>query len=323
MEDLPGMRVFVTGATGHLGRAAVRAFVEAGCTTAVLVRPDRERGASLPEWPELTVIGGDLHDVAAFAPALHAFAPDVVVHLAWFGVGNGLHDDPRQVHQNLTGSLELLEASASAGARTFVGLGSQAEYGLPGGVLTEELLLEPITLYGAVKASVGLVGARLASSLGLRFVWLRLLATYGPFDDPRHLIPFVIDEYLAGRVPELTAGEQLWDYLYVDDAARALVRVAQSQRAQGIFNLASGTSRTVASVVTAIRDLIGPELPLGLGARPYASNQIMRLEADISRLSGATGWAPTTTLEAGLVQTLAWHRAQHSAAGQAGPHSLF
>jgi UDP-glucose 4-epimerase len=304
------MRVFVTGATGHLGSAVTREFVNAGHTVAVLLRPSSRPEALVELLPHLTVIEGDLQNVASVSPALLAFAPDVVVHLAWFGVSNRLQNDSRQVSVNLRGSLDLVELSAAAGARTFVGLGSQAEYGISDVILTEDLPLRPMTTYGAVKTAVGLVGEHLASSLGLRFVWLRLLATYGPFDDPLHLIPFVISQYLAGLVPELTAGEQLWDYLYVDDAARALVSVTHSERASGVFNLASGTSHTVASLVTHIRDLINPDLPLGLGAKPYAQNQVMRLQADISRLTAATGWMPTTPLQDGLVQTLAWHRKQ-------------
>ena len=291
-----------------MGSALARELVRSGHEVAVLLRPTSQTFALSGILSQLTVIEGDLRDVQGLALALHQFAPDVTVHLAWFGVANSLQDDPRQISQNLAGSLDLIELSAAAGARTFVGLGSQAEYGLVDGVLTEDLPLRPLTTYGTVKTAVGLVGERLAAALSLRFVWLRLLATYGPFDDPHHLIPFVIDQYLTGRIPELTPGEQVWDYLYVDDAAHALMNVTQSQKASGVYNLASGTGQTVASIVTRIRDLVDPDLPLGLGFRPYTGNQIMHLQGDISRLTTATGWKPTTSFTTGLDQTLAWHR---------------
>ena len=302
------MRVFVTGGTGHIGSAVVRELVRAEHAVAVLLRPTSQPSALSGVLSQLTVIEGDLRNVQSLTPALRQFAPDVTVHLAWFGVTNNLQNDPRQISENLTGSLDLIELSAAAGARTFVGLGSQAEYGRVDGVLTEDLPLRPLTTYGTVKTAVGLVGERLAVALGLRFVWLRLLATYGPFDDPRHLIPFVIDQYLTGRIPELTPGEQVWDYLYVDDAVRALMSVVQSQQASGVYNLASGTGRSVASIVTQIRDLVNPALPLGLGLRAYAENQIMHLRGDISRLTASTGWKPTTSFAAGLDETLVWHR---------------
>ena len=312
------MRVFVTGGTGHIGSAVVRELVRDGHAVAVLLRPTSQTSSLSGVLSQLTLIEGDLQNVQCLTPALRQFAPDVTLHLAWFGVTNNLQDDPRQISENLAGSLDLIELSAAVGAGTFVGLGSQAEYGRVDGVLTEDLPLRPLTTYGIVKTAVGSVGERLAVALGLRFVWLRLLATYGPFDDPQHLIPFVIDQYLTEQTPELTPGEQVWDYLYVDDAARAVMSVVLSKQASGVYNLASGTGQTVASIVTQIRDLVDPALPLGLGLRAYTANQIMHLQGDISRLSASTGWKPTTSFAAGLDETLAWHRNRLSVQTQHG-----
>jgi UDP-glucose 4-epimerase len=302
------MRCFVTGASGHLGVALTYELLRQGQEVAVLLRPSSLREALKEALPQLTVIEGDLTRVDDLFSALEAFKPNIAFHLAWFGVANRFKDDPRQINQNLQSSLRLMELCAAAGCHTWVGLGSQAEYGRVDGVLSEDLPALPETTYGVVKHAVGSVGEKLAAALEMRFVWLRLLATYGPHDDPDHLIPFVVRSMLEGKVPELTAGEQIWDYLYVEDAARALWCVAEQSNARGIFNLGSGQGRTVASIVEYLRGQIDPSLSTGLSRKPYAPQQIMHLQANIERLQAVTGWQPTTSLEEGLAKTVAWYR---------------
>jgi nucleoside-diphosphate-sugar epimerase len=143
---------------------------------------------------------------------------------------------------------------------------------------------------------------------GIRYVWLRLLATYGPKDDINHLIPQVILKLLAHEKPSLTLGEQRWDYLYVEDAAEAMCQVAVNPQAQGVFNLGSGEAYTIRSIVERIRDMIDPSLPLDFGETPYRYDQVMHLQANIAKLKKATGWEPKTSLDRGLEQAIEWYR---------------
>jgi nucleoside-diphosphate-sugar epimerase len=209
---------------------------------------------------------GDLTDVAAAKVAIRNSAPQIVFHLGWQGVTAAFRNDPTQITANVRGSLDLWEAVNAAGTcRVWVGVGSQAEYGrvaedMP---LSEDLPAIPETNYGLAKHCVALLTERLCALADMRFVWLRLLATYGPRDDERHLIPSVIRQLLAGQRPALTPGEQRWDYLYVDDAIDALWRVATNPDASGTFVLGSGEACMVRSLVERIRDTINPALPLG------------------------------------------------------------
>ena len=210
--------------------------------------------------------------------------------------------------QNLHGSLKLLEIARDSGCRCWVGLGSQAEYGPYEGVLTEELPPRPATLYGVVKLCLGHLSGKLCEIYGIRFVWLRLLAAYGPMDDPGHMIPYIILSLLRGQKPALTHGGQRWDYLHVADAARAIWKVANSPDVQGVFNLCSGRALSVRSIAERIRDLMDPGLLLGFGEIPYGPDQRMALEADVSRLRDATGWTPQVPLDDGLKATVDWYR---------------
>jgi UDP-glucose 4-epimerase len=302
------VRCLVTGATGFLGSYLVRLLLENDCQVAVLMRSASNPWRIREMLPRLTVIPGDLTTIQQSEDDLRAFSPDVVFHLAWNGVGNRFRNEPAQIDWNLFGSLKLLETAREAGCRCWVGLGSQAEYGDHNGVFSESLPDAPNTMYGAVKHCVRLLSERLCHSFDMRFIWMRLFAVYGPGDDPSHLIPYATRSLLQGQRPALTSGEQLWDYLYVEDAASAIWGAANERAAQGVLNLGSGMGRSVRSVVEEIRDLIDPTLDLGFGEVAYGPRQIMHLQADISRLVSTTGWVPRTDLSDGLRRTVAWQR---------------
>ena len=120
------------------------------------------------------------------------------------------------------------------------------------------------------------------------------------------MLPSVILALLRGEKPALTLGEQRWDYLYVEDAVDAIWRAATTSSAQGVFNLGSGEAHTIKSIVERVRDLIDHNLPLGFGEVPYRPDQIMHLQADISRLKQVAGWSPQVSLDEGLRRTVDW-----------------
>lgn len=303
------MRCLVTGATGHIGSHLVRHLLECNVEVAALVRPTTNNLWRIEDViSRLCIISGDLSNIELSCAAIREFAPEVVFHLGWYGVGGRHRDDVAQLTQNLYGSIDLLCLAYESGCKRWVGLGSQAEYGAYNGILTEDLPTHPTTFYGTAKLCVCLLSQKLCEAYKIGFVWLRLLASYGPMDDVKHIISYVIVSLLRGQKPDLTLGEQLWDYLYVEDAIRAMWQLAINRKAQGIFNLASGETHTIRSIVETVRDLIDPNLPLGFGEIPYRPNQIMHLQADVSRLREVTGWSPQVSIDEGLRRTVEWFK---------------
>jgi UDP-glucose 4-epimerase len=306
------MRCLVTGASGHLGSYLTERLVREGAEVSILVRPQSDLWRLSDVLNRVNVLRAELADLNSVASSIKQSAPDAVFHLAWQGVTSAFKDNPEQITLNVRGSLNLFEMVRDAGCKVWVGVGSQAEYGPHEGTLTEDTPVRPVTAYGIAKLCTGLLTRKLCELTNVRYVWLRLLATYGPKDDERHLIPSVINRLLARVRPSLTLGEQCWDYLYVEDAAEAIYRVALSTEAQGVFNLGSGENESVRSILERIRDFVDPTLPLGFGEIPYPPDQLMLLKTSIDRLHQATGWSPRVKLDEGLRRTINWHRSQHA-----------
>lgn len=308
------MRCLVSGATGFLGSHVVRYLAGSGYDVAALVRPRADSWRLADVSATVRFVEYDPHRPEAAHGAIASLAPDVVYHLGWAGVSKQLREDVAQTLHSIVSSIALLALALGAGARCWVGIGSQAEYARRDGPLTEDCPLRPRSVYGAAKLATALLAERLCASSRARFVWLRLFAAYGPADNADSLIPRVILALLKGERPALTRGEQRWDYLYAEDAAEAVARSGAMSQLAGHYNLASGQARSVRWIVERIKNEIDPRLELRYGDRPYENGRMMHLEGDPSRLNAALRWEPRVPMEDGIARTVRWfteHRARY------------
>ncbi len=305
------MRCLVTGASGFLGSHLVHELIKEGNEVCVVARKSSNLWRLTNDLHHLRIVYSALSELEVVADEVKAFRPECVFHLAWAG-GNSRKfvNDVSQVFDNLPGSLDLVRLSAEAGCSRYLFLGSAVEYGTWKVPVRETDIPEPSSLYGMAKLAATNLTQSLCTQFGIRFCGIRLFWAYGPMDDRLRMIPSVISGLLAGKRPSLTAGEQIWDFLYVEDAVRALVCLAESDSASGIFNLGSGVPVTVREMVMQIRDTIDPALDLGFGDISYPPGQPMHLQADISRLKAAVAWSPNVSIPEGIRRTVDWYRKQ-------------
>jgi UDP-glucose 4-epimerase len=292
-----------------VGSFLVRRLLAGGHSVHLLLRPESDLWRLHDVKANVRPHPCSLDVPAQLGECVRAAEPEIVFHLAWGGITADRRNAPEQVSSNVRQALAVLEAAHAAGARTFLSVGSQAEYGRVDGIIREDHPAQPETAYGIAKLALSQLALKYCELAGMRCVWLRLFSAYGPMDTATHMLPTLIETLLRRERPALTACEQQWDYLYIEDAAEALYQAAMTPAASGIFNLSSGSATSLLNVVTRVRDLIDPALPLGIGEVPYREGHVMHLEGSIERLSAATGWQSRVSLEEGLARTVAWHRA--------------
>lgn len=300
--------IAITGSTGFIGGAVLReALQEQDRQVIVLVRADSRRDR-LPAG-DYKVIEYESLASDVVIRELRAAGTQVFIHCAWRGVGGGDRNESFQISENVPFTIQTVTTAAAAGCSQWIGLGSQAEYGNLNARLDEGAALTPTTIYGKGKLAAGISALGLCEAHGILGSWLRVFSTYGPGDAPTWFTPYLIQEFLAERAPKLTACEQLWDYLYVADAARAVLATADA-RAQGVFNLGSGTAHCLKDYIEKIRSVLGTKVQPEYGAVPYRLDQVMHLEADISKLTARTGWRPIISLDDGLRATIDFEHAR-------------
>lgn len=301
---MPGL-VLVLGGGGFLGRATARALAQGGYDVCVPLRPGRELP---PELRDRVVPVYVSSSDAALAGTLQTVEPSAVVDAAWSGVAGASRADAALQAANVARVATLLDALDPAVTRTWVGLGSQAEYGVIDGRVSESHPLRATTPYGRAKLEVERMLRERAASSGVRVAWLRVFASYGPGQGPGWLIPDTVMRMLVDEPVPLTTGRQGCDYLYVDDVAHAVRLLLETETAAGVYNVGSGHPVAVRDLVSAAREAADSSSKLLMGALPDPPGPVTAWAADTSRLRRDTGWMPRTTLRAGLRDTVAWLR---------------
>jgi UDP-glucose 4-epimerase len=303
------MRIFVTGATGFLGSYLVRELLDRGHDIGVLLRRNSHTWRIEDLLPQLEALTGSLDDVEELRSVLENFKPECILHLAWEGTGNSDRNRAIQA-RNIYRTVELAAIGADLGVKSFIGAGSQAEYGPYQRAIYETDATKPTTLYGKAKLAAGDMAADVLRQFGVRFAWLRVFSTYGPKDSEQWLIPSMIKSLREKRRVSLTLCEQLWGFLHAEDAASAFRAVAEEEAASGVYNLGSPDAPPLRETVNLLRDLIDPAAELGFGDLPYRPDQVMVLKANTDRLS-ALGWRPRVPLLLGLRNTVDWYNVLH------------
>ena len=294
----------LTGPTGVLGTALIKKLLQEGVETYAVCHPDSRRAEAISPHPLLHKVDCDMKDYGSL-PRLIGRQCQAFFHFAWLGTADPLNrmNMPLQA-DNIKYTLEAVEAARALGCQVFVGAGSQAEYGRVEGALRPDTPANPVGGYGMAKLCAGQMTRVMCKSYGIRHIWPRVVSVYGPGDGKGTLISWVIGELLAGRKPALTAGEQIWDYLYSADAAEAFYQMAERGRDGAVYVLGSGRTKRLRDFMEIIRDLIDPDLPLGLGEKSYYPDQVMHMEADVSALQRDTGWHPRVSFREGIREML-------------------
>ena len=291
-------RAVITGATGAIGTALIKELVSKNIEVLVLCRENSSRNDSIPMHKLVTKRYCSLEQLRSFSADDNSF--DVFYHLAWNGTTGRARNDFYLQNDNVKYTLDAVAAAKRLGCNTFIGVGSQAEYGRVEGKISPSTPTNPETGYGIAKLAAGLMSQKYANQLGIRHIWTRVLSVYGPNDGTQSLIMTVINSLKEGKSPRLTKGEQVWDYLHSYDAANALYLLGEKGIDGQTYVLGSGMAKPLKEYVECIRDMIAPDIELDFGAIPYSRNQVMYLCADITRLSEEMGWNPRVSFDKGI-----------------------
>lgn len=291
----------MTGASGFIGRPAVDRFVALGHDVHALARHRPSDADERVRWHEV-----DLHDDRYVRALLSSVKPERALHLAW-DVSPGFASSPANVAWAAS-SLLLLRTLSEVGCERVVMAGTCFEYDWSGGICHEtNTPTRPSTLYGTAKLAVGSTAMAASKQLNMEVAVGRVFFLFGPGEPPGKLVAHVVRSLLRGQRAACTAGEQLRDYLYVDDVAAGLAALVDSE-VTGAVNIGRGEGTRVADLVTLIGEAVGrPEL-VGLGDRETPDGEPPEIVADANRLRREVGSASPLSIEEAVRRTVAWWR---------------
>ncbi|WP_152048562.1 dTDP-glucose 4,6-dehydratase [Aureimonas psammosilenae] len=327
------MKILVTGGAGFIGSAVCRHLI--GETDHSVVNLDKltyaaslTSLASIENDPRYRFAEGDICDRAFVAGLLRAEQPDAIMHLAAESHVDRSIDGPGDfIRTNIVGTYELLEAARAYWSALpaekretfrFHHISTDEVYGdlpLEGGLFTEDTPYAPSSPYSASKASSDHLAMAWYHTYHMPVVLSNCSNNYGPFHFPEKLIPLMILNGLEGqKLPVYGHGENVRDWLYVDDHAKALALVATKGEPGRSYNIGGRNERSNLGVVKTICDTLDRLSPLadGTSRRELISfvtdrpGHDLRYAIDATRIETELGWRAEETFETGLEKTIRW-----------------
>ncbi|MEP1386354.1 MAG: dTDP-glucose 4,6-dehydratase [Yoonia sp.] len=322
------MKLLVTGGAGFIGSAVVRQAIRDGHQVVNLDKLTYaaclENVASVADHKNYSFVQADICDRAALDTIFADHQPDAIMHLAAESHVDRSIDGPGEfIITNINGTYTMLEAARAYWEGRgkpddfrFHHISTDEVFGSLGktGMFTEDTSYDPRSPYSASKASSDHLVRAWHETYGLPVVLSNCSNNYGPYHFPEKLIPVVILNALAGKpIPIYGAGDNIRDWLYVEDHADALLTVVQKGELGRSYNIGGENEATNLDLVRMICTILDTKKP---GDAPYADlitfvtdrpGHDARYAIDPQRISKELGWRPSVTLEQGLEKTVTWY----------------
>jgi dTDP-glucose 4,6-dehydratase len=327
------MRVLVTGGAGFIGSALIRHLMAQDCHDVLNFDKLTYAGSlstvsTTAENPRYRFMQGDVCDPDAVREAIHSFQPEVITHLAAESHVDRSIDGPGAfINTNIVGTFTMLSAArayfeqlpgAARQAFRFHHISTDEVFGSlgPEGLFTESTPYDPRSPYSASKAGSDHLVRAWHHTYGLPTLVTNCSNNYGPYHFPEKLIPLIIARALSGdTLPVYGAGDQVRDWLYVEDHVRALQCVFERGKPGRNYNIGGGNEKTNIEVVRRLCALLDLRRPRSDGSS-YAEQirfvadrpgHDKRYAIDASRISTELGWEALETFDSGLTKTVDWY----------------
>ena len=322
------MKLLVTGGAGFIGSAVVRLAIAQGHSVvnvdALTYAACLDNVADAAQSPNYAFELADICDRAALDRIFATHHPDAVMHLAAESHVDRSIDGPGTfIHTNITGTYTLLEAARSYWTTEgkpksfrFHHISTDEVFGSLGetGQFTEDTPYDPRSPYSASKAASDHLVRAWGETYGLPIVLTNCSNNYGPYHFPEKLVPVVIIKALAGEpIPVYGKGENVRDWLYVEDHADALLTVLQKGELGRSYNIGGENEAKNIDLVTMICTILEEKRPKNSAYADQITfvtdrpGHDMRYAIDPKRMVNELGWHPSVTLEQGLEKTVQWY----------------
>jgi UDP-glucose 4-epimerase len=319
VDDLSGVRVLITGATGFIGSHLSRRLVDNGAEVHALTSTVSSvypvRLVDLRD--RITLHGGNLNDSGAMASVVERSDPLVVFHLgAYTHVGKSWDRVDECIQTNIHGTVNLLQALARSNYERFVYTSTSEVYGDVAVPFREDSVVDPLSPYAVSKYA----GERFCRMLNRGRAWpivvVRPFNAYGPAQSPDRVVPEIIVKGLRHEPLAMTDGLQTREFNHVEDLVEGFMRAATVPGIEGdVFNIGGGEEISMRALAQTILELMGDPIVPEFGALPNRPTEIWSMRSDVTKARNTLGLEPARPLREGLEQTIAWYRKELEKSG--------
>lgn len=299
-------KVIISGANGFVGGALVRELLQYDYEIYALDR----KGCShnLPMDERVRFIPCDLSEMASLTDMLPHQAYESFIHLAWVGSAGPARADTRLQLQNAQWTVDSLRVAKGLGCRRFLCAGSIMEHETIAAAYTKGNRPGMGYIYGGGKLIAHVMCMSVAAELGMDLIWPEITNAYGVGEKSPRMINTTIQKCLRGEAPQFTSGTQNYDFVYIDDVARAFRLIAENGKPFHEYLIGSSSARPLKEFLLEMQASIAPELPFKFGDLPFTGIDLPLSKFDCSQTEKDTGFRAEVSFAEGCRRTMEWWR---------------
>lgn len=294
----------ITGANGFVGGAVVRELLENGYQVYALDRAGCN--SNLPAHSALTVIPCELSELSHLTERIPVGDYDAFYHFAWAGSAGAERADTALQFQNAQWTVDALRVAKALGCRRFLCAGSIMEHETMSAAYTQGNRPGMGYIYGGGKLIAHVMCMSVAAQLGIDLIWPEITNAYGVGERSPRLVNSTIRKCIHGEAPQFTAGTQNYDFIYIDDVARAFRLIGEKGKPFHEYLIGSSNARPLKEFLLEMRAAIAPELDFQFGDIPFTGIDLPLSKFDCSDTERDTGFRAEIGFGEGCRRTMEW-----------------
>lgn len=298
-------KAIVTGANGFVGSAVCRELSVNGIKVIAVVQNEKSDISTIRNLDNVNIVYCDLSSIAGLSGIVPDRDIDIIYHFAWIGSAGNYRGDADIQISNVKYTCDAVKACSAIGCKRFVFASSIMEYEIAAAMATEKV---PgiNTLYCSAKISANFMARTVAGAVGVEYICTVISNIFGPGEKSPRLINTSLRKMINGGHCAFSAGEQLYDFIYITDAAKEFVEVGKKGRPNRIYYIGSLNPKPLRDYLIEMRDCVDPKLQIGLGELPFNGVSLTYKEFDIEAVKKDTGFVPEVPFGEGIKKTVEW-----------------
>lgn len=302
-------KVLITGANGFLGTALCKELLSRCDCIYVVVKEGTELSSAFLENSKINVIPCSMANYEKLPNLILERDFDVLYHLAWVGTAGPLRSDYKVQLENVKCACDIVKVCKEISCKRIVFSASIMEYEIQS-VMDHGLEPGISTLYSTAKLTADYMMKTIAAKEGIEYIRAVISNIYGPGEISPRLVNTSLRKMISGEHCSFSAGEQMYDFIYITDAAISFAELGEKGLPNKTYYIGSQNPKPLKEFLIEMRDIVNPEIELGLGEIPFNGISLTYMEFDVNAVKRDTGFEPKISFSEGIKRTIDWLRSE-------------